>query len=172
MLLWCCRLQTPLAFHVEEWDSSPLSPTNIFKESWALQITPKWCSVVFTIAVAFSCSENLSFQIIFELSDDFIEFISLGKRFWKLFWKFSDMTRDRDRKQLAKQPQRRINIIMHLRWRLLRSGIEICALYWKSIIILEVPQRTEPSQFSLSKVNPIQLANLNLHISFKQPITD
>lgn len=78
---------------------------------------------------------------------------------------FSDMTRDCDRKQWVNQPQRRINITMHLRWRLLGSGIETCAIYWKSMVILEVyiyyiPQRTKPSQFSLSKVNPIQLENL------------
>lgn len=85
---------------------------------------------------------------------------------------FSEKTRDCDRKQWAKQPQRRINITMHLKWRLLRSGIETHAIYWKSIVTLEVPQRTEPSQFSLSKITPIQLANLNLYISFKWPITE
>lgn len=108
-----------------------LCPTSTFKgfdlESWALQIAPKWNSVIFTFAGAFSCSENLSFQIIMVLSDDFIEFISLGKWFWKIT--FSDMTRDCDRKQWAKQPQRRINIIMHLRWRLLKSGIDTRAIY-------------------------------------------
>lgn len=89
MVLWCCKRQTALAFHLEEWDSFPLCSTNVFKsldlKSWALQIASKWHSVVFTFAVkAFSCSEILSFQIIFELSDDFIEFMSLGKWFWKL----------------------------------------------------------------------------------------
>lgn len=80
---------------------------------------------------------------------------------------FNDKTRNCGRKQWAKQPQWKINITARLRWRLLGSGIETHAIYCKSIVILEVPQRTELRQFSLSKVNPIQLAKLNLHISFK-----
>lgn len=86
--LCCCDAADCKLLWLSMRDSSPRCPTNIFKdldlESWPLQIAPKWHSVVFTFAVAFSCSENLSFQIIFELSDDFIEFISLGKKFWKL----------------------------------------------------------------------------------------